>query len=363
MNNRIEILGTISEWGYGSRWLRDELKNKTGDVEVFISSFGGSFYEAIDMVNMLRRYAKEKGEITTIVGAKAMSAGAIIAMAGSKRVAHKNSTFMIHRSWQFAVGNAVDMEDTSKMLNAIDRIQAREFAKYLNESEDEVMSMFAKDKYYIGEDELKSTNIFTSIIDEDIEDEGLIESEKKANALYTSAVKSYEKDYVEKNHIEDFQKVAMSIKNCSGECPHEIKTLVASAETVPAMTKPVAINQTKKESVMAEEKDLVAIERKRTANIAALGSKYGVSSEAIQAAITEGKDVSAFQTLCLDSMESRLESETQAHKEELKALNEKLEASIEAQSSNGEATVEVIEENSSNKEKEAILAAAKNLEV
>ena len=83
-----------------------------------------------------------------------------------------------------------------------------------------------------------------------------------------------------------------------------IKTLVAKDGTVPPERKPVAINQ-KKESVMAVEdtENLVAIERARTANIAALGLKYGVSAEAMQSAITDGTEVSAFQAICLEAME------------------------------------------------------------
>ncbi len=146
-----------------------------------------------------------------------------------------------------------------------------------------------------------------------------------------------------------------------------IQTLVANAETVPAMTKPVAINQ-KKESVMAgeQEQDLVAIERARTANIAALGSKYGVSAEAIQSAITDGTEVSAFQTVCLSAMESKLEAQATQSEATINDLKSRLEAAIQNESSDAEATVEYEEEKKVSKEDkqaQALIEAAKNVRV
>ena len=145
-----------------------------------------------------------------------------------------------------------------------------------------------------------------------------------------------------------------------------IKTLVAKDGTVPPERKPVAINQ-KKESVMAVEdtENLVAIERARTANIAALGSRYGVSAEAIQSAITDGAEVSAFQTICLESMEARLSAQEEESQATISDLQSRLEASIQEQSTDGEATVEHEEEKVSKEDEqnEAVLAYAKNMKV
>ena len=207
--SNIVIAGEISQWGYGAKWLRGELDAGTGPRTVEVSSYGGDVYESIDMYNLLRQYSKTKGEITIIVGAKAMSGGAIITMAGDKRIAHANSTFMIHRAWTFTWGNAVDLMDEAKILEGIDKIQAKEFAKYLNESEDEVLEMFTKDTYYVGKEELESTNIFTEILEEPLESD--IETKKQASNGFASAKKDFVAQVEKNNYVPDFAKVAKVI--------------------------------------------------------------------------------------------------------------------------------------------------------
>lgn len=205
--NRIIIGGDISSWGFGSGWLRSELDKVSGDIVVEISSYGGDVYESIDMYNLLRQYSKNKGQVTTLVGAKAMSGGAIITMAGDKRIAHANSTFMIHRAWTFTWGNAEDLKAEADILNGIDGIQAKEFAKYLPESEEEVMNMFTKDTYYIGKEQLESTNIFTEIIDEPLSDD-TIETKNQAANAFASAKKVFQTQVEKNNYVPDFAKVA-----------------------------------------------------------------------------------------------------------------------------------------------------------
>lgn len=131
-----------------------------------------------------------------------------------------------------------------------------------------------------------------------------------------------------------------------------LESLVANAETVPVI-KPVAIIKNIKESGMAgETEDLVAIERARTANIAALGSKYGASIEEIQSAITSGADIASFQAVCLEAMEKKLSNVTATSTAQVEDLQSKLNAAIEKASSDGEATVAHEETNVSEDKKQ-----------
>jgi ATP-dependent Clp protease, protease subunit len=84
---------------------------KTGQtvVPVFISSFGGSVYALIEMIDAIKR---SKIPVATIVTGKAMSAGAVLFAMGSPgmRYASPNATIMIHEVSSGAIGKVGDME-------------------------------------------------------------------------------------------------------------------------------------------------------------------------------------------------------------------------------------------------------------
>lgn len=218
----------ISVWGYGAKKHRENLSKLEGDINIFLSSYGGDVYEAIDIYNMNREYSKAKGEVTVTVGSKAMSAGAIITMSADKKKAHKNSTFMIHRAWTFTWGNAVDLEKTSKTLNAIDGIQARDFSKAMGKTSDEVMELLTADTYYIGESELLETGIF----DEIIGDDEVSDTKQSASNSFASAKKEFLAKVEEKEHKPDLTQAKKAILNCSnGECQSAVvNTAVPTAQ-------------------------------------------------------------------------------------------------------------------------------------
>ena len=230
----IVIDDEISVWGYGAKKHRENLANLDGDINIFMSSYGGDVYEAIDIFNMNREYSASKGQITITVGSKAMSAGAIITMSADIKKAHSNSTFMIHRAWTFAWGNAVDLEQEAKILNGIDRIQAKAFAKDIGGTEDEMLAILTNDTYYIGKDELEATNIFSEIIDND----ETISSQRKETSAYASAKKTFLAKVEENEYVPDLNQTKQAILACSGgECP--TKVVKTAVPTVQENDKPV----------------------------------------------------------------------------------------------------------------------------
>lgn len=348
----IVIDSGISVWGYSSEKHRENIAKLDGDINIFMSSYGGDVYEAIDIYNMNREYSKTKGQVTVTVGAKAMSAGAIITMSADKKKAHKNSTFMIHRAWTFAWGNAVDLENEAKILNGIDKIQAKDFSKAMGVSEEEMLTTLTTDTYYIGEDELRSINIFDEIIDSDKEDEEA--NQKSASKAFASSKKEFLAKVEEEEYKPDLSSAKKAILNCSdGKCP----SLVNGA--VPSQEKPAAkIKQ--KETAMADENDIqlaVAAATKSAADIAAIGSKYGIGAEAISTAISSGATVAEFQTTALDSMQERL---TQASVENTE-IQAKLDDAIKLGASEDDTPVQEPEDNKT--EDSAVLTQADKVEV
>lgn len=85
------------------------------NIEVRINSPGGSVFDAIAIYNAL---IKHPANVTTYVEALAASAASIIAMAGDKCIMMVGSQMMIHDALGAEMGNARDMREMAKFLDA-----------------------------------------------------------------------------------------------------------------------------------------------------------------------------------------------------------------------------------------------------
>lgn len=218
--NKINISGDISSWGYGSRWLAGELKNLTGEIEVYISSYGGDVFEGVDMYNLLRIYSQEHGKVTTIVNGKAMSIASLIYLAGDNRKAFDNSTIMIHKAWTWMAGNSDDLLQEAKILDSIDNILISEYSKYMSEDKKEIKDILSQEGWYIGRDELEATGFVDEFISGSDEVQPLALSKK----AYAQNMDSFSAKAKEENVKPNFEAVARIIENMGG----------SQAETIPS---------------------------------------------------------------------------------------------------------------------------------
>lgn len=212
--NKLTIDSDISYWGYSARWMSSKLSEMSGELEVDISSYGGDVFEGIDMFNQLRRYSREKGHVTTIVGSKAMSIASLLMLAGDTRKAHSNSTVMIHKAWTWLAGNSDELIAESKVLNGIDAIMAKQYAKHMNISQEEILKVMSSEGWYVGKEQIAGTNFIDSFIDE----ENGVEVSAKAN--YRKAMSRFSAKAQEDNVKPNFDEVKASIMECNdGKCP------------------------------------------------------------------------------------------------------------------------------------------------
>jgi len=86
------------------------------DIEVHISSVGGSAFDAIAIYDMLKKYP---GNVTTYVDALAASAASVVAMAGKTIVMSKYALLMIHKPMVGSGGNADELLKDVHMLNIV----------------------------------------------------------------------------------------------------------------------------------------------------------------------------------------------------------------------------------------------------
>ena len=104
--------GTLS-----SSYIQWQLEAAAGqDVEVHISSAGGSAFDAIAIYDLLKKYP---GKVTTYIDALAASAASIIAMGGQSIIMSKYALLMIHKPMVGSGGNSDELLKDVQMLNVV----------------------------------------------------------------------------------------------------------------------------------------------------------------------------------------------------------------------------------------------------
>jgi ATP-dependent Clp protease protease subunit len=107
----------IGSGNLSSSYIQTQLEAAAGqDVEVHISSVGGSAFDAIAIYDLLKKYP---GNVTTYVDALAASAASIVAMAGKTVVMSKYALLMIHKPMVGTGGNADELLKDVQMLNIV----------------------------------------------------------------------------------------------------------------------------------------------------------------------------------------------------------------------------------------------------
>ena len=104
--------GTLS-----SAYVQSQLEAANGDdLEVHISSAGGSAFDAITIYDMFKKYP---GNITVYIDALAASAASIVAMGGKTVIMSKYALLMIHKPMVDTGGNSDELLKDVQMLNAV----------------------------------------------------------------------------------------------------------------------------------------------------------------------------------------------------------------------------------------------------
>lgn len=93
-----------------------ELKNKSGDITVWINSPGGDCIAASRIYTMLLEH---KGNVTIKIDGLAASAASVIAMAGTEVLMSPTSLMMIHNPLTVAIGDSKEMQKAIDMLKEV----------------------------------------------------------------------------------------------------------------------------------------------------------------------------------------------------------------------------------------------------
>jgi ATP-dependent Clp protease protease subunit len=107
----------IGSGSLSSSYIQWQLEAAAGqDVEVHISSAGGSAFDAIAIYDLLKKYP---GNVTTYIDALAASAASIVAMGGKTVVMSKYALLMIHKPMVDTGGNSDELLKDIQMLNIV----------------------------------------------------------------------------------------------------------------------------------------------------------------------------------------------------------------------------------------------------
>jgi ATP-dependent Clp protease protease subunit len=107
----------IGSGSLSSSYIQSQLEAAAGqDVEVHISSVGGSAFDAIAIYDLLKKYT---GNVTTYIDALAASAASIVAMGGKTVVMSKYALLMIHKPMVGTGGNADELLKDVQLLNIV----------------------------------------------------------------------------------------------------------------------------------------------------------------------------------------------------------------------------------------------------
>jgi len=239
----VYIDGVIG-WDVLAADVRKELTGKE-EIDLAISSPGGSVYEGLAIANAVRDFRKNGGKVNARIIGMAASMATYIPLFADTISIEDNAVFMIHNSWSLAIGNRKEMNKQAEILAGIDSLLNKEYAK--KSGRDDIEDLMDNETYLFGQE----------IIDygfaDSMETAGDGATDKKeAVAVAKNAMSEMFSKMQAEPDKQNLGKVAAMIKEFKGEIQ---KTPAESREIKPApeaekqgVPKMETLNELKKEA-------------------------------------------------------------------------------------------------------------------
>ncbi|KAA6347166.1 ATP-dependent Clp protease proteolytic subunit [termite gut metagenome] len=162
---RVDIIGSISEWGRNNatdfRSRCEELK-KGGvtSCHVYLMTVGGDCFQANEIVNILNEVF---GSYTGEGGAMVASAGTYIAVHAKSFLMAKNGQFMIHKPQGSAYGNEVEIKNQLTLIQNMTKIYYDAYKAKLKKPESEFETKWNAGDFWMTAEEAKSWGFVSAI--------------------------------------------------------------------------------------------------------------------------------------------------------------------------------------------------------
>lgn len=134
-------------------------------IYIMINSNGGNVYDCLTLISLIEKMKEDGYKIITVNMGRAFSAGFIISIVGSDRLAYRYSDYMVHDISTLSYGKLQsikeDMEETERLRHKLYSI----IIKYTNITQEELEEWHTKkiDKFFNSEEALK-LNIVNKIL-------------------------------------------------------------------------------------------------------------------------------------------------------------------------------------------------------
>ncbi|KFL51656.1 peptidase S14 [Burkholderia pyrrocinia] len=141
-----DVIVTDDWWGgVSAQAFVQALAGITADtIHLRINSPGGDVFAARAMETALRGHS---ARVIAHVDGVAASAASFVMLAADEVEITDGAFVMIHNAWTFAMGNADDLRESAKLLDAVDASLVRTYAKETGQSEDDISAWMAAETW------------------------------------------------------------------------------------------------------------------------------------------------------------------------------------------------------------------------
>ncbi len=158
---RIIISGAIGYWGVEAYDIRQQLNDANGeDIEVDISSEGGSDFEGVEIYNLFSDYKRENPNAGMICNIKSLAAsmGSYIAINNifDLVTTEDNASMMIHNPLNMVVGDFQVMRKNADFLERLAKMMSRAYSDRSGKSIDEIQKMMNEETWLFGSEIVES---------------------------------------------------------------------------------------------------------------------------------------------------------------------------------------------------------------
>lgn len=122
----------------------DTIENSKNPIDIVINSDGGNVYDCLSLISYIEDMKKDGYIIRTINMGRAFSAGFLLSIVGSKRIAYQYSRYMIHDISSISYGKIEAMRENMKELESLKNIVDSIILKYTKLTDEDLKDIYVK---------------------------------------------------------------------------------------------------------------------------------------------------------------------------------------------------------------------------
>lgn len=157
MPNILVLNGVVGSYPFSADYIEYALNSMEGDIVLDVTSPGGSYFEALSIVDKIRKCKESGKKVIARVGAYAFSAGSYVTLACDKIEAASNAVLMYHRPEMMPGSEPCNAEELREKADVLDKCYEgykQLFMARTSKSEEEVDVLLSKDLVCTAEEAL-----------------------------------------------------------------------------------------------------------------------------------------------------------------------------------------------------------------